>query len=115
MDLIDAERHSIQHERVKIETMARFKPALQQSQGDRSEIDVAVKIAQDMARQTEMERDKLVALQHQCESDRQEVVNIKITVRNKESELDRSIREATEKIVSIPVCEWGTRSQNRVL
>lgn len=102
MDIIDAERQSIQSERVKIETMARLKPVLQQTQpqGDRSEIDAAVKIAQDVARQTGAEREKLVALQHQCELERQELVNMKNTVRNKEHELERQIRESAEQTVS---------------
>lgn len=102
MDIIDAERQSIQSERVKIETMARLKPILQQtqSQGDRSEIDAAVKIAQDVARQTGVEREKLIVLQQQCESERQELVNMKNTVCNKEHSLERSIKEATEQIVS---------------
>lgn len=102
MDIIDAERHSIQSERAKIETMARLKPVLQQtqSQGDRSEIDAAVKIAQDVARQTGVEREKLIALQQQCEAERQELANMKNTLRNKEHELQRSIREAAEQIVS---------------
>lgn len=105
MDIIDAERHSIQSERVKIETMARLKPVLQQtqSQGDRSEIDAAVKIAQDVARQTGAEREKLVALQHQCELERQELVNMKNTVRNKEHELERQIKESAEQTVSTEI------------
>lgn len=101
MDVIDAERRSIQSERVKIETMARLKPALQQEQPQtHSDIDAAVQIAQDVARQTGVERDKLVQLQSQCESERQELANAKNAIRNKEHDLVRSINEATEQIVS---------------
>lgn len=103
MDIIDAERQSIESERVKMETMARLKPALQHVQplSDRTEIDAAVKIAQDVARQTGVEREKLIALQRQCESERQELDQMKSTIRNKEHDLERSIEEATQQIVRI--------------
>lgn len=103
MDIIDAERQVIQNERLKVETMARLKPVLRQTQlqGDQTEIDAAVKIAQDVARQTGVEREKLIGLQRQCESDRHELGHMKDMIRNKENDLERSIKDATEQIVRV--------------
>lgn len=111
MDVIDAERLSIQSERVKLETMARLKPTVQRTQTlvEQTEIDAAVKIAQDVARQTGLERDKLIALQQQCETERQELVNMKNSIRSKENELERSIKESAERIVRI---EKSIRNQS---
>lgn len=110
MDIIDAERQFIESERVKMETMARLKPALQHIQpaADRTEIDAAVKIAQDVARQSGVEREKLIALQRQCDAERQELDQMRTTIRNKEHDLERSIEEATQQIVRIETISTNT-------
>lgn len=100
MDMIDAERQSVQSERMKLETMAMLHQQQNtKRQDNRFEIDAAVKVAQDMTRQTNDERDKLLDMQRQCEMERQQLLNMKYTIRSKEVDLEQSVKEAKLQIV----------------
>lgn len=86
-------------EKAKIETMARVQPA-SNTESSRVEIEAAIKIAQDAARQADEERERLFENQRRFETKKRELIDKEQALREKEANLDSAINAAKAKEVS---------------
>lgn len=110
MDIIDAERIKVLEEKAKLETAERLRGSGQSTHAGRSEIDEAIKVAQEACRQSDVEREKYVELQQQCETKRRKLINTESALRTKQNEFERKLIEAeNEKVSSI---KTGQRFEN---
>ncbi|EAT41597.1 AAEL006760-PA, partial [Aedes aegypti] len=96
MQKIHDEKTLLQEEKVKIDTLSKIQKK-DQSEISRAEIDAAIKVAEDAAKQADVERERLLQLQRQFESKRRELINQESQVRNKSSELETAINSAKMK------------------
>ncbi|KAG4070377.1 hypothetical protein HA402_006519 [Bradysia odoriphaga] len=85
---LDEDRQELLAEKAKFETMARLNRPVE-STISRTEIDTAIKIAQDAARQSDVERERFMEMQRQFEVKRRELVDLESNIRAKEAELER--------------------------
>ena len=94
---MENERQRILTEKAKLETMARLQQTNETTTLSRSEIDAAVLVAQDAARQADIERDKFMQLQRSIEVKRRELINQESGIRTKENDLKMNITSTNEE------------------
>ncbi|XP_062555145.1 fas-binding factor 1 [Armigeres subalbatus] len=99
MQKINDEKLLLQEEKTKVDTLAKIQKK-DQSEVSRAEIDVAVKVAEDAAKQSDAERERLLNLQRQFETKRRELINQESQLRTKSSELETAINSAKQKELS---------------
>lgn len=99
MDIIDNERMKILEEKAKIETTERLRTN-SMPHSNRNEIDESIKIAQEACRQSDIEREKYIDLQYQCELKRRELINAESSIRAKQSEFEIKIIEMENEKVN---------------
>ncbi|XP_065079447.1 fas-binding factor 1 [Ochlerotatus camptorhynchus] len=93
---IQDERQLLLEEKVKIETLSKIQKK-DQLDLSRAEIDAAIKVAEDAAKQADVERERLLQLQRQFETKRRELINQESQLRTKSSELETAISSAKMK------------------
>lgn len=93
---IQDERQLLLEEKAKIETLSKIHKK-DQSGLSRAEIDAAIKVAEDAAKQADAERERLLQLQRQFETKRRELINQESQLRTKSSELETAINSAKMK------------------
>lgn len=98
MDIIDRERIEVLEEKAKLETMQRIH-ASSNSRNNQSEIDEAVKVAQEATRQSDIERKKYIEMQSQLELKQRSIITAESTIRAKQSELNAKLIEAESQKV----------------
>lgn len=93
---IQEERQLLLEEKAKIDTLSKIQEK-DQSDLSRAEIDAAIKVAEDAAKQADVERERLLELQRQFESKRRELINQESQLQTKSSELETAINSAKVK------------------
>ncbi|GAB0087846.1 hypothetical protein DMENIID0001_022000 [Sergentomyia squamirostris] len=90
MSVVEDERRKIVEERLKLEMMEKVNPG----RTSQVEVDIALKIAEDAAREVDKERDNLMKLQREVESMRRQLLDRENTVKRREVDLEAAIRTA---------------------
>lgn len=98
MKKLEEEKAGLLIEKAKLETIARVQP-LSNNDTSRAEIEAAVKIAQDAARQADEERERLFETQRRFEVKKRELIDKEQALREKEINLDSAINSAKAKEV----------------
>ncbi|KXJ83964.1 hypothetical protein RP20_CCG024917 [Aedes albopictus] len=96
MQKVQDEKTLLQEEKTKIDTLSKIQKK-DQREISRAEIDVAIKVAEDAAKQADVERERLLQLQRQFEAKRRELINQESQLRTKSSELETAINGAKLK------------------
>ncbi|XP_055528318.1 fas-binding factor 1 [Wyeomyia smithii] len=96
MQKIHDERQLILEEKAKLDTLSKIQKQ-DLTELSRAEIDAAIKVAEDAARQSDKERERLLQLQRQFESKRRELINQDSVVRARAVELENALTSAKAK------------------
>lgn len=67
----------------------------------RAEVDAAIKVAQDAARQSDLERERLIEAQRKFEIKKRELIDQENAIRAKEADLHLALENANLKEVNI--------------
>ncbi|KAG5670570.1 hypothetical protein PVAND_000823 [Polypedilum vanderplanki] len=95
---IEEERTKLQEEKARNEIAKTLHSKNADEIGlSRAEIDAAVKYAEEAAKQSEKERERLIEMQRQCDAKRHEMMDRQNTLRVKQSELENSIIRAKQR------------------
>lgn len=94
---LDEEKISIMEEKAKLETMSRINYTKSELTTSRTEIDAAVKIAQDAIRQSDIERERLLDMQRKTEIFKRNLIDQENSLRAKDGDLELAINSANAK------------------
>lgn len=94
---IEEKQLSILAEKSKIETLSRVQKPQNPPELTRIEIEAAINVAQDAARQSDIERTRFLEMQRKYESHKRELIDKENDLRGKELELECSINSAKDK------------------
>uniref|UniRef100_A0A182S6E4 Fas-binding factor 1 C-terminal domain-containing protein n=1 Tax=Anopheles maculatus TaxID=74869 RepID=A0A182S6E4_9DIPT len=99
MDKVAQERQTLLEEKAKIETMAQLTSGTSTlgSGLSRAEVDAALKVAEEAARQADAEKDRYLQLQRQLESKRREMQTRESKLREAKDELETAIDRASQR------------------
>ncbi|XP_050079539.1 fas-binding factor 1 [Anopheles maculipalpis] len=100
MDKVAQERQTLSEEKAKLETIAQLTSnanALGSGVSRRAEVDAALKVAEEAARQADSEKDRYLQLQRQLESKRREMQTRESKLREAKEELESAIDRATQR------------------
>uniref|UniRef100_A0A182YIQ1 Fas-binding factor 1 C-terminal domain-containing protein n=1 Tax=Anopheles stephensi TaxID=30069 RepID=A0A182YIQ1_ANOST len=99
MDKVAQERQTLLEEKAKMETMAQLTSGTNSlgSGMSRAEVDAALKVAEEAARQADAEKDRYLQLQRQLESKRREMQTRESKLREAKDELESAIDRATQR------------------
>ncbi|XP_031622610.1 interaptin [Contarinia nasturtii] len=97
MELLDAEREQILIEKAKLETMERLKVPTNPTVKRQSELDAAIKIAQDAAKSADAEREKLIEQQRKHEFKKRELLEKERMLQAQQNEVEIRINEAKDQ------------------
>jgi hypothetical protein len=96
---INEERLQLLAEKARLEVSARLQKTSETTQSSGYEIDAAVKVAEEAARQADIERTKFVELQSQLEKQKRKLIDQESHLRTREAELEFSMHSARTKEV----------------
>ncbi|CAO1422321.1 unnamed protein product [Diamesa serratosioi] len=98
MKAVEDERLKLQEQRAQIEVSKQLQNRNSNEIGSsRAEIDAAVKYAEDSAKDSDKERERLIEIQRQCEFKKREMIDQESLLRTKQAELDMAINRAKQK------------------
>ncbi|XP_053686100.1 fas-binding factor 1 [Sabethes cyaneus] len=97
MQKIHDERQLLLEEKAKLETLSKIQKPDSAAELSRAEIDAAIKVAEEAARQSDKERERFLQLQRQFESKRRELISQNSAMQNKSIELENAISSAKAK------------------
>uniref|UniRef100_A0A182PI42 Fas-binding factor 1 C-terminal domain-containing protein n=1 Tax=Anopheles epiroticus TaxID=199890 RepID=A0A182PI42_9DIPT len=99
MDKVAQERQSLLQEKAKLETMAQLASTNNSigSGTSRVEVEAALKVAEDAARQADTEKERYLQLQRQLESKRREMQNRESKLCEAKDELEAAIERACQR------------------
>ncbi|XP_055705246.1 cingulin-like protein 1 [Phlebotomus papatasi] len=87
---VEDERRKIVEERLKLEMMEKINPG----RTSRAEVEIALKVAEDAAREVDRERENLLKLQRECESMRRQLSDRENALKRREVDLEAALRTA---------------------
>lgn len=96
MRRIEDEKLSVIAERTKLETIARLQKTIpsDNTRVSQSEVDAAIKVAQDAARQSDEERERLLGQQRRYEKKKRELIDQENSLRSRENDLEIALNSA---------------------
>uniref|UniRef100_A0A182MTJ5 Fas-binding factor 1 C-terminal domain-containing protein n=1 Tax=Anopheles culicifacies TaxID=139723 RepID=A0A182MTJ5_9DIPT len=100
MDKVTQERQTLLEEKAKLETMAQLASGTGSTFGtgtSRAEVDAALKVAEEAARQADTEKERYLQLQRQLESKRREMQTRESKLREAKDELETAIDRAAQR------------------
>ncbi|XP_055596088.1 fas-binding factor 1 [Uranotaenia lowii] len=100
MAKIEEERKTLLEEKAKLETLSKLHKRDQPEHLSRAEIDAAIRVAEDAAKQADTERDHYLQLQRRFETKRRELISQESQLRTKSGELETALNEARLKALN---------------
>uniref|UniRef100_A0A182W3U0 Fas-binding factor 1 C-terminal domain-containing protein n=1 Tax=Anopheles minimus TaxID=112268 RepID=A0A182W3U0_9DIPT len=100
MDKVTQDRQTLLEEKAKLETMAQLASGAGVALGSgtsRAEVDAALKVAEEAARQADTEKERYLQLQRQLESKRREMQTRDSKLREAKDELETAIEKASQR------------------
>lgn len=103
MEELNREKVRLAEEKVKFVTLQRLNKAkgpAASAQSNQHEVEIAINVAKEAARQSDVERDNWMTRQRQCEVKKREIVEYEQQIRRKETELEvmlNAVRERDQK------------------
>lgn len=95
---IHREKEKLAEEKVKFATLQRLNEAKAPNiQNNEHEVEIAIQVAKEAARQSDVERDNWMTRQRQCEVKKREIVEYEQQIRRKETELEVMLNAAKER------------------
>ncbi|CAO1427379.1 unnamed protein product [Diamesa hyperborea] len=95
---VEDERLKLQEQKAQIEVSKQLQNRNSSETGiSRAEIDAAVRYADDAAKESDKERERLIEIQRQCEAKKREMIDQESLLRTKQVELDMAINQAKQK------------------
>ncbi|XP_058122456.1 fas-binding factor 1 homolog [Anopheles ziemanni] len=97
MDKVNQERQTLLEERAKLETMAQLQSKslpVAGGGGSRVEVEAALKVAEEAARQADVEKERYLQLQRQFEAKRRELMTRESKLRESTDEMESAIERA---------------------
>ncbi|XP_055691186.1 cingulin-like protein 1 [Lutzomyia longipalpis] len=90
MEQIEDERRKLTEERLKLEMLEKINPG----RTTKAEVEIALKVAEDAAREVDKERENLMKLQRECETVRRQLQDRENALKRKEVDVETAIRTA---------------------
>lgn len=97
---INREKEKLAEEKVKFATLQKLnesKGGPRNAQNNQHEVEIAIQVAKEAARQSDVERDNWMARQRQCELKKREMVEQEQQIRRKEMELEMMLNATRER------------------